>query len=675
MSKILGIDLGTTYSLMSYLDESGRPCLIPNAEGKMLTPSVILVKEGKIQVGEIALNQAVTEREFVIQGIKRSMGRDNFTLLGLTPTEISAEILKKLKRDAETYLNQEVPAAVITVPAYFTDKPRTATKQAGELAGFSVNDLPKEPTAAALYYGLTQMKNRDCILVYDLGGGTMDATVLKYQDQNFEVLASDGSQTLGGQDWTQRLVDFVSKEYENTFGVFPASDRRIEQMVISECENAKLMLASRDTVEIVLSREGKTKVVQISLEQFEEMTADLLFQTTTKVESALEQAGLKWVNINQILLVGGSTRLRMVERMLTKISGIIPIKYRNVDQLVALGAALYTGETISPGGKRQIAIAKKSSRDIALTSPGKPGSTSITLKESTTHGLGTVVIDRQAGSQRLVTSVIIKPHSPIPVSASRDNYKTAPHQTEVDIPVVQAQQDGLDPYLCHINKTYRFSGIPDRDQESQICVTFYYDKNEIIDVNAVDVLSNGNLEKQIIDFKLPDIKEIPSNLKIILVIDTSTSMEGQPIIDAKKEVKKVCQDLENSNCSMGIIQFGAAVEVVHPLTDDLIKIKEAIAPLSVGNGTPMGEGILLAFQQFKNITGSRIVILVSDGFPNNESIALEAANRLKADGVNLYTISIGHDGAEFLQAIGDAYTQIESAAGISEAIGNLLRNL
>jgi molecular chaperone DnaK (HSP70) len=669
MDKIIGIDLGTTYSLMSFLDESGRPCLIPNSEGKMLTPSVILIKEGKIQVGEIALNQAVTEREFVIQGIKRSMGKDNFTLLGLNPAEISAEILKKLKCDAETYLNREVAAAVITVPAYFTDKPRTATKQAGELAGFSVTDLPKEPTAAALYYGLTQMENLDCILVYDLGGGTMDATVLRYKDQNFEVLASDGSQTLGGQDWTQRLVDFVSGEYENTFGVFPASDRRIEQMVISECENAKLLLTSRDTAEIVLSREGKTKVVQISLEEFEEMTADLLLQTTIKVESALEQTGLKWKNISQILLVGGSTRLRMVERMLTKISGLTPIKYRNVDQLVALGAALYTGQTITPAGKRQIAIAKKSSRDIALASPGKPG-IAITLKESTTHGLGTVVIDRQAGAQRLVTSVIIKPHSPIPVSASRDNYKTAPHQTEVDIPVVQAQQDGLDPYLCHINKTYHFSGIPDRDQESQICVTFNYDKNEIIDVNAVDVLSNGNLDKQIIDFKLPDIKEI----KIMLALDTSFSMEGQPIIDAKKEVKKVCMDLENSNCSMGIIQFGAAVEVVHPLTNDFNKIKEAIAPLSVGNRTPMGEGILLALEQLKNITGSRIVILVSDGFPNDESIALEAANQLKAAGINLFTISIGQEGAEFLQGIGDAYTQIESAAGISEAIGNLLRH-
>jgi molecular chaperone DnaK len=282
MGKIIGIDLGTTYSLMSYIDESGRVRLIPNAEGQYLTPSVVLIKDGIIQVGEVALNKAITEREYVVRGIKRSMGDEIFTFQGLTPTQISAEILKKLKRDAEAYFKENVDVAVITVPAYFSDKPRRATEQAGEIAGFSVKDLPNEPTAAALYYGTAQMKDGDCIIVYDLGGGTMDATVLKYQNGIFEVLASDGSQSLGGQDWTQCLVDFVSDAYEAAFGVFPASDRRIEQMVFDECEKAKRMLATVDTVSIPLSHKGKVKVVTISLQRFEEMTAALLLQTTTK---------------------------------------------------------------------------------------------------------------------------------------------------------------------------------------------------------------------------------------------------------------------------------------------------------------------------------------------------------------------------------------------------------
>jgi len=673
MGKIIGIDLGTTYSLMAYIDDSGRPRLIPNAEGEYLTPSVVLIKGGTIHVGQLALHQAVTERESVVQGIKRSMGDETYTFQGLTPTQISAEILKKLKRDAEAYFRENVDAAVITVPAYFSDQPRRATERAGELAGFVVKDLPNEPTAAALYYGTAQMKNGDCLCVYDLGGGTMDATVLKYENGIFTVRASDGSRELGGQDWTQRLVDFVSEAYEAAFGVFPASDRRIEQMVFDECEKAKRLLASVDTVEIPLAHAGKTQVVRITLQQFEEMTADLLLETTTKMESALRKAGLDWKELSKILLVGGSTRLRMVERALKEMSGMTPTKYRNPDELVALGAALYTRQEITPDGRRQLAIVEQGSRGIVVAPQGSRGIALVTLEESTTHGLGTVVIDRSGNKVRLVTSVIIPPQSRIPASKSRDDYETRPHQTEIDIPVVEAAADGLDPYSCFINKTYRFLGIPDRNRPSQIHVTFNYDKKALIDVAAVDVASRRNLEKKVIDFTLPELVEIPADLQIILAIDTSGSMDGQPLEDAKREVKKVCQDLKDSGCRLGLVQFGAAVNVVHPLTNDLGKIQKAVDPLVADNGTPMAEGIFMALDPLQGVTGNRVVILVSDGVPNDELLARNAANQLKAKEITLYTISIGDAGAAFLRSIGDAYTQIESASGLSEAIGNLLR--
>jgi len=675
MSKIIGIDLGTTYSLMSHVDESGRVRLIPNAEGQNLTPSVVLIKDGNIQVGQAALNQSVTEGEYVARGIKRNMGDDTFTFQGLTPTQISAEILKKLKRDAEAFLGDEVDEAVITVPAYFTDKPLTTTKEAGFLAGFSVEDLPKEPTAAALYYGTAQMKDGDCILVYDLGGGTMDATVLTFDNDTFNVLASDGSQSLGGQDWTQRLVDFVSDAYEAAFGVFPASDRRIEQMIFDECEKAKCMLKTVDTVSIPLSHEGKVEEMSISLTQFDEMTADLLLQTTTKVESALNKAGVGWKDISKILLVGGSTRLRMVERALTEISGISPTKYRSPDELVALGAALYTRQEVTKDGRRQIVLAQQSNRGIVLAPKGSRGIAVVTIEESAAHGLGTVVIDRSDEEVKLGTSVIIPASTKIPASESREDYETRPHQTEIDIPVVQTDEDGLDPYSCHINKTYRFLGIPDRNSPSQIRVTFNYDKDAIINVSAIDVESQQYLEKQVVDFELPDIVEIPSALQILLVIDTSSSMEGQPLEDAKKEVKKVCEELKDSGHRMGLVQFGAAVDVVHPITENLRKIKKAVNPLFAENGTPMAEGIFLAREQLESVQGNKVAILVSDGFPNDEMLAENAANQLKARGITLYTISIGTEGAEFLQKIGDAYTQIESASGLSEAISNLLRRM
>jgi len=215
-------------------------------------------------------------------------------------------------------------------------------------------------------------------------------------------------------------------------------------------------------------------------------------------------------------------------------------------------------------------------------------------------------------------------------------------------------------------------GIPDRNSPSQIRVTFNYDKDAIINVSVIDVESQQYLEKQVIDFELPDIVEIPSDLNIVLMIDTSSSMEGRPLADAKKEVTKVCEELEGSGHRMGLVQFGAAVDVVHPITEDLRKIQKAVNPLSAENGTPMAEGIFLAREQFEDVQGSKVVILVSDGMPNDEMLAENAANQLKARRITLYTISIGTAGAEFLQKIGDAYTQIESASGLSDAIGNLL---
>jgi len=674
MSRIIGIDLGTTFSLVSYIDDAGRPNIVINREGKRLTPSVVLIKGKTVLVGEPALNQALTEKDYVVQAIKRSMGDDDYTFQGMTPTQISAEILKKLKSDAEDFLGQKVTECVITVPAYFTDKPRKATKEAGELAGFLIKDLPNEPTAAALYYGTSQMKHGDTVLVYDLGGGTFDATVLLYENYIFTVLASDGTQTLGGQDWTQRIVDMASEAFNKHFGVLPSSDSRLEQIITEACEKAKKALATTDSYEIPLFYKGKFEQFKITSKQFENRTQDLVMHTIEKTESALQKAGISWEKVSRILLVGGSTRLRMVEQYLKQFSsGKELTKYRNVDELVALGAALYTKQQVTPEGQRQITIVPSGPSGIAIASEKSAGIVVVTLKETTTHGLGTVVIDRQGGKVQLVTSVIIKPQSSIPAVASRDDYKTKPHQREVHIPIVQADSDGLDPESCHINKTYRFSGIPERPQPSQIRVTFTYDKDAIIDVIAEDVISNTTLEKETIDFTLPEIIEAPEEIQILLIMDTSGSMANMPIEQAKKEVKKVCDDLKDTPCRLGLIQFGAKVNVVHSLTNDFSKIQRVVDTLYAYNGTPMAEGINLALEEFRNIHGNRVAILISDGQPDNSVEALDKSNTLKREGITLFTISIGTVGAGFLQTIGDAYTQIASSAGLSEAIGQFLQ--
>ena len=671
MPKKIGIDLGTTNSLVSYINAVGKPELVPNAEGKLLTPSVVWVKNGSIEVGEQALNLGFVEPEFLAAQMKRNMGEE-YRFQGLTATEVAAEILKKLKRDTEAHFNGEtIEQAVITVPAYFTDPQLKATKRAGELAGFEVLALPKEPTAAALYYGTAQMKDGEKVLVCDLGGGTMDATVLEYSATEgraeFTVLASDGSRELGGEDWTARLVVLVGAAFEKEFGVSPQRDRNIEQMLIDACERAKRALSVQETTRVVLGFQGKTLSVPITREEFEEATADLLEQALKKGQSAAEKSGAGWGGLSRILLVGGATQMKMVAQGFKTLSGgIEPVMWGNPDQLVALGAAIYTGQQVTGGGI-----------EIMLGPSGGTGQANkgtglvISLKESTTHGLGTIVVEKTGARPRFASSVIIKPRTEIPAESSRADYEAQPHQTEIDVPVVQADQDGMDTDACIINKTYRFSGIPDRNSPSAISVSFYYDKDNMIDVSAVDLANGQMLEKRIIDFTLPDIASL-MGLQVALILDTSGSMSGDPLAQLKTQVKEVCNELVIKGCQVGIVEFGFGTDIVCPLTNDFDRLRKDIDGLRAGGGTPMAEGIQRTSGMLQEVGGRQVAILVSDGFPNSLTEAQQEANRLKELGVTLYTISIGDDGADFLRSIGDAYTQVQSAGDLAGAIGKLL---
>jgi molecular chaperone DnaK len=674
MSKRIGIDLGTTFSLVSFINAAGKPELIPNSEGVFLTPSVVWVKDGFIEVGERALNLGLAEPEFLATQMKRNMGDDSYRFQGLTATEVSANILKKLKRDAESHFNGEtVDQAVITVPAYFTDGPLKATKQAGKLAGLEVLALPKEPTAAALYYGAAQMKNGEKVMVCDLGGGTMDATILEYSASEgraeFTVLSSDGSRDLGGEDWTAKLVEMIGLKFEEEFGVSPHSDRSIEQSLIEHCELAKRTLSLADTATVMVGFQGKTLSVPVTREEFEEATAGLLEEALQKAQNALSKSGIGWSDLSRILLVGGSTRMKMVANGFKTLSGIETVTWGNPDQLVALGAALYTEQRVTSGGGIEIVVGQRGGGGAVQANQGT--GIVISLKESTTHGLGTIVVEKAGSRPRLVSSVIIKPRTEIPAESSRADYQAKPRQTEVDVPVVQVDHDGVDPDSCIINKTYRFSGIPDRDAPSPIRVTFYYDKDNMIDVSAVDIASGQTLEKMIIDFALPSIETLAS-MYVVLILDTSGSMAGHPLAQLKIQVKEVCNELMGKGCEVGIVEFGAGIDVVCPLTNDFDRISKDVDGLVAGGGTPMAQGIRLTSGVLREIEGSRVAILVSDGFPDSQPDARLEANRLKELGVTLYTISIGTAGADFLRSIGDAYTQIQSASDLAGAIGKLL---
>ena len=350
MGKIIGIDLGTTNSCVAIL-EGGQPVVIPNAEGARTTPSVVAFKDGERLVGTIAKRQAITNPERTISSIKRDMGSDRKVRIDgkeYTPQEISAMILQKLKQDAEAYLGETVTQAVITVPAYFTDSQRQATKDAGRIAGLDVLRIINEPTAASLAYGLDKENNQK-ILVYDLGGGTFDVSILEIGDGVFEVLATAGNNRLGGDDFDQRLMDYIADDFKKNNGIDLRNDKMAMQRLKEAAEKAKIdlsgvMQTNINLPFITMDASGPKHLdITITRAKFNELIADLIDKTRTCVQKAMQDAGLKPAQIDKVILVGGSSRIPAVQEMVKNITGKEPFKGINPDECVAIGAAIQGG--------------------------------------------------------------------------------------------------------------------------------------------------------------------------------------------------------------------------------------------------------------------------------------------------------------------------------------------
>ncbi|HWW54959.1 MAG TPA: molecular chaperone DnaK, partial [Acidimicrobiales bacterium] len=352
MPKAVGIDLGTTNSVVSVL-EAGEPTVIPNAEGARTTPSVVgFSKAGEVLVGEVAKRQAITNPDRTIRSVKRQMGTSwTIDIDGkkYTPQEISARILQKLKRDAEAYLGDSVNQAVITVPAYFNDAERTATKEAGQIAGLEVLRIINEPTAAALAYGLDKEGADQTILVFDLGGGTFDVSVLEIGDGVFEVKSTHGDVHLGGDDWDQRVIDWLAQNFKNAHGIDLSQDKFAGQRLKEAAEKAKIELSQVQQTQINLpfisaGPDGPLHLdEQLTRAKFQELTADLVDKCRGPFEQAIEDAGLKLGDIDHVILVGGSTRMPAVQELVKGLTGKDPHKGVNPDEVVAIGAAVQAG--------------------------------------------------------------------------------------------------------------------------------------------------------------------------------------------------------------------------------------------------------------------------------------------------------------------------------------------
>ncbi|MFL2694095.1 MAG: molecular chaperone DnaK [Candidatus Actinomarina sp.] len=461
MGKAVGIDLGTTNSVVAVL-EGGEPTVIANAEGNRTTPSIVAFKGEEVLVGELAKRQAITNPDNTVRSIKRQIGtnwKEKFENKEYTPQEVSARILQKLKRDAESYIGEDVTDAVITVPAYFNDAERQATKEAGQIAGLNVLRIINEPTAAALAYGLENNEDQK-ILVYDLGGGTFDVSVLEISEGVFEVKSTSGDSKLGGDDWDERVMDWLVEKFKSSTGIDISKDKMAMQRIKEGAEKAKIELSSTTETEVNLpfitaNDSGPQHLLEkLSRSEFEKITSDLVDRTKDPVNKAVDDAGLSFSDIQHIILVGGSTRIPSVQALVKSITGKDPSKGVNPDEVVASGAAIQAG------------VLKGDVKDVLLLDV-----TPLTLGVETKGGIMTKMIER---------------NTTIPTKRS-ETFSTADDgQTQVEIHVLQGERE-----MASGNKSlgkFNLTDIPSAKAGTpQIEVTFDIDANGIVNVNAKDL--------------------------------------------------------------------------------------------------------------------------------------------------------------------------------------------
>ena len=531
MSKIIGIDLGTTNSCVAVM-EGGKPVVIANTEGARTTPSVVaFTKTGERLVGEPAKRQAVTNADKTISSIKRHMGTDYRVTIEdkkYSPQEISAMILQKLKGDAENYLGEKVTEAVITVPAYFNDAQRQATKDAGKIAGLEVKRIINEPTAAALAYGLDNEKEQK-IMVYDLGGGTFDVSIIEIGEGVIEVLATNGDNKLGGDDFDQKITDYMLSEFKRTEGVDLSNDKMALQRLKEAAEKAKKELSSATTTNINLpfitaTAEGpKHFDMNLTRAKFDELTHDLVERTATPVTNALRDAGLNVNEISKVLLVGGSTRIPAVQDKVKQLTGQEPSKTLNPDECVAIGASIQGGKLAGDAGAGDILLL-----DV----------TPLSLSIETMGGVATRLIER---------------NTTIPTKKSQIFSTAADNQTAVDIHVVQGERQ-----FAKDNKSlgqFRLDGIPPaRRGVPQIEVTFDIDANGIVNVSAKDlgtgkeqhitITSGSNMSDSEIDKAVKEAAEFEAqDKKRKEAIDTRNEADSM-VFQTEKALEEVGDKLD-----------------------------------------------------------------------------------------------------------------------------------
>lgn len=642
MGLAVGIDLGTTYSAIAWINAFQKPEVIKNQEELLLTPSVVAVCETPPLVGSEAKELQALGEDGVASFFKRAMGDPVWRVEGVsgayTPVDLSALVLRKLKQDAEARLQQPITDAVITVPAYFNNGQREATKAAGEQAGLNVLMTINEPTAAAIAFGFGGHNIAGNVLVYDLGGGTFDITLIDISADNIQVLATDGDHELGGKDWDDRVANYVANQFYDEHGEHPLDDSISYNDVIIASEQAKINLSTMTSTRMRLTHAGIRAAYPITREQFEHMSRDLLERTTTLTERVLTEQGLTWDDLQAVLLVGGSTRMPMVKNFITQ-RGQEPLTGINVDEAIALGAAIQASQ-----------IDSKSSGQRRFTLPG-----AVSFQDVTSHSLGMIALndDRSA----YINSIILAKNQAIPSQDTRPyKLRTSPRGNN-RLEVFITQGESTMPAQCAFIGKYTADNLPHTPQgERVIDITYAYDQSGIVQVMAQDRGTGHALtmHKAPVPADMswverpPDMTQemVPSHIVVYLCIDVSGSMSGAPLAEAQRAAEHFVGGMDLSSSSVGLIAFGSQATLQTPASQNARHIRQAIQSLSMTGSTNMADAFRMAHQEFAAYSSDdpRFIVLLTDGDPDSRDATKQAAQRCRADGIDVVTI--GTSGAD-----------------------------
>jgi len=676
MPLSIGIDLGTTNSAIAYVDKHGRPVVIPNELGKTITPSVICFKDGKQLLGEEAKEMQALGMYPVAAFFKRQMGDELFIFhadgVDYSATELSTILLKKIKLDAEGFLKQKVTDAVITVPAYFRDQERNATIEAGRAAGINVLQVINEPTAAAVAYGLNNTKAKQKILIYDLGGGTYDVTLLEFDSKCVRVINSDGDHQLGGKDWDDRIIEHLASQFRDEYGIDPLEDAESLADLLVQAEEAKKHLTTFEKTKISMFYEGEKGRYELFRTTFEQITSDLMERTMSMTMKVLEDMRLGPSDIDGVLLVGGSTRMPMVKCFIEKQFGKPPMSGVNVDEVVALGAALVAEERINNGKSKKVFALKGRIKTIDVTN----------------HSLGMIAINTDQTAY--VNSIILPKNAEIPCQEVRPYQHRTSSRSDNELEIYMTQGESESPADVSCLGRYVVSGIAhQKGGLAVIDVGYHYDESGTVRVNAIDRNSKNSLVVSIEKFPIgmperflgaPELQaEEPEHVTAYLAFDLSGSMSGRPLKEAKKAAVGFLKNSDLSHCSIGIIAFSDRVKTKLKASQNAKKIKRAIDDLTVGetggcnDAHPFDE----IFGLMSKSDGRRFGVVLADGVWSYQDKAIKQAKHCHVN--NIEVIAIGFGGADkgFLKEIassdeGSFYTSMEGLVETFSSIAQIL---